>query len=259
MADKTKSGVFTVDTEQTGSEVPTITKLLNRKSFINSRTSASSEQTKMTGTLFRRTSEISGQTAVPSKPPIPPARTTNEKSFMTQTLSTQTPNVKPVLRKAERRSSKRLIKWEIDQLKSATDMIRKTAAGFFAASAEAVLFLPADTDKTNGLKFIATAGCGPRETLALWTGIKFDPVIMPGVWKSVLSIGAIEVANVAESRVFREVFGAQETDRVTVFRIGPASEVSGIIVVISKNSLANLIQTSTAIFSSFRLGSDNAA
>jgi hypothetical protein len=170
--------------------------------------------------------------------------------------------IQPSARKADRRGNSRLILWETGILKSGLDPLGKGLALLLEKGAEQALFL-AITAPPPGSPvphFLATAAVAPREKLGFWTGLKWNPTVVPELWNQFVKTGQVEIPPASMLTrggskrpsfevVVRQAFGAvEEQDYLLLIRCGPASACRGVLAVISKKSmLSELAEASQLI------------
>lgn len=210
--------IFTVDNTGSSTEVPTITKLLNRKK-LNSATPTASK--------------IS---AVP--PPVPP------------------PAVKPKIQKVVKRkapsSTRRLALWSRPELTEAKDEIGR-ALNFLSEKGviRQALLLKLSEDSC----YRATHGIDASERVALWSGLSFHPNTAPDLWSALMKSGVLELTSggsaTSESVSFvRNLLGLFPEDHLTLFRCGSSSRCHAILVVISDQSMGPLLPSALRILDS---------
>lgn len=215
--------IFTVDNTGNNTEIPTITKLLNRKKLIK----ASS-----TGTVGAPGPGTSSATAVP-----PPTRAAAK------------PKIQKVVKRKAPSAARRLILWSRPELTQAQDDIGR-ALNFLCEKGviRQALFLKV----TAGSYYRATHGLDAAERQALWSGLSFHPNTAPDLWQALMKSGVIELTSggsaTSESASFmRNLLGLFPEDHLTLFRCGTATRCHGILVVISEQSMGANMQSALRI------------
>lgn len=240
---KTDADSDTVDHDSTGiMTMPSITRLLNRKTFMVSKTSGAKEPTK--------TGELVILTTPTPNPPMPPA---SVPSLQIGSEPTPKPLIKSTVRvqkakqiSAEQRGVQRVALWDPKQLKGETDPLGKGLAILLEQGAQQALFLsitpaPAGSPVPH---FLASAAIAPRERLKVWTGLKWDPTIVPSLWNLFVRSGHAELppsgadADLASNRnVVRTAFGAAQHEWLLLVRAGTLDNCRGVLAVISGRSM----------------------
>ncbi|MEO7162559.1 MAG: hypothetical protein ABI041_06545 [Bdellovibrionia bacterium] len=220
---KEKSMIFTVGTEEkTDGDMPSVTRLLNRKS-LNLNTPS--------------------KPAIPAKPsfvapepiaaPLPPP------------VASVPLKVKTIVRK-QSTSVTPLSIWEKAQLKGGTDPLGKGIAQLMEKGATCAVFLkiapPSPESKVP--QFVGTAAVLPGKRLAIWTGLRWDPNKSPDAWNQLLKSGVIEFPPPgnhtqldSQRNAIRGALGVESEEWLLLVRVGPANACRGITVFLSEKSL----------------------
>jgi hypothetical protein len=220
------SGIFTVRADGDISEVPSITKLLNRKKL------KSQEDTKSRSSL-----RLVPQEASPPPPPTDgPTMITPSKGLGVQ-------------KSARRTKNKPLSDWDLTRLKSREDPLAQGIFSLFnKAGASSGLFLTIEPQRGNELPlFVATAAVKAGTQLASWTGLTWSPGLFPELWRTLLERGSAEFQ--PDSRnTHRAVFDASPTQWLTFIRVGTPQKCRGLLVVLSRGSLTLPLQKLLKLF-----------
>lgn len=236
---------FTVD-EKTG-EMPGVTKLLNRKSFIKS--TASTDQTTMTQPV-----NPEGVTLVVPPPTasesIQPAAEVSPPEIVLSPTPTLTPSPKvpaSVQKPRKRRSaqSKPLVEWTRKDLQAGQDPLAKALCMLIDRGVSQSLFLGIQAAPSNpALVFVASAAVNAGPKAAVWTGLQWDPTILPEIWNQLVTVGFVELpppgtmTNLHSARnVSRAAFDVGNEECLVLARVGTAQMCRGILVLISRKSL----------------------
>lgn len=253
---KTTEKDYTVDHDSSGVfTMPSITLLLNRKTFTVSRSSPSTEPTK------------SGK-VLPIPPPLtlPTSATTpaithagaDEGTLLVESSSGQNHAASPPTPKAavrvqtikrqpaEKRGAQRVTLWDIKQLKCGADPLGKGLAILVERGVREALFLsitepPAGSPVPH---FLASAAIAPRNRLKLWTGLRWDPTIVPALWNLFVRTGHAELpppgaeTDIASNRnVVRAAFGTNHDEWLLLVRVGILENCRGVLCLVSDQSM----------------------
>ena len=262
MSDK-KDKTFNIDAEATGIiDIPSVTRLLNRKSL----------------NLKPATSSSASTQAAPEAPPEPEAPEVVEAPaafdggdsggidlgegpsdfHLESSTSPVAPQAATILvRPAASRQSPRpspLILWKIEDLKKNSDPMGKALATLVEGGGlKFAVFL--GIDAASPQKFQATAALAPKEKTELWTGMKWDPKTAPDIWGIFLKSGQIEltppgtVTNAMSSRnLVRGAFGVDQKEWITLVRVGPATNCRGMVALISNASIQTQLAAVIPLF-----------
>ena len=137
--------------------------------------------------------------------------------------------------------------WTMEMLKGGPDPLGKGLSILLEKGAQSALFL-AITPPPPGAKiphFSAAAAARPTpDKLRLWTGLRWDPAVVPQVWNSILKSGYIEfhppgqVTNIGSRRnTIRAAFGLGSEEILLLIRVGPVAACRGILAIYSDRSL----------------------
>jgi hypothetical protein len=189
----------------------------------------------------------SGTESVRQNPVEPPSPTA--------TVRVQT--AKP--RTAEQRSVQRMTLWDIKQLKSGNDPLGKGLAILLERGARHALFLslvaaPAGSPVPH---FLASAAIAPRERLKLWTGLRWDPTIVPSLWNLFVRTGHAELpppgaeTDISSNRnVVRAAFGVGHDEWLLLVRTGPVNQCRGVLAVVSDRSMLQALVAASPLLGS---------
>lgn len=224
---------FTTDSgADGGDEIPSVTKLLNRKS------------------LAQVLKKDTPSTAVP--PSSTPTRPQIKKSVSSSALPDAPPSISLQI-------------WTPEILKHSTDPLALGLHSLFqSGGALQALFLSIAPPTPGSLTplFKAKAAHAPPSKIALWSGMTWDPQWMPEVWNAIVSTGWVELSppeahtNVKSKRnIIRNSFGTQPEEWMTLIRVGPPKQCRGILAVISHDSILNAIRPQMSVFSTLPGGS----
>jgi hypothetical protein len=159
--------------------------------------------------------------------------------------STSVPKIQPSKRRGHQNLQKLMI-WDLHSLKTGQDPLGQGIALLFEQGATQALFLtivPA-TEAGKFPDFVGTATIAPQEKLQIWTGIQWNPTIVPEMWNHFVKTGQIElsppgtVTNLESHRnVVRGAFGIQPQEWLLLLRCGPITGCRGILAIVSKQTL----------------------
>ena len=219
------------------------------------------------------------ETSAPAAPPAPVSLSTPAGSF--QLESTVRPNdsalpskglqptplevetsqprtVSPaevkVTRAARRgeRAVPELAVWDLSQLRGGQDPLGKSLVQLFdQKSASCALFLSISPPPPGSPvpHFLASAAVLPKQKLALWAGLKWDPTVVPELWNYFIRAGHVELSppgtmtNVTSTRnVVRGAFGIDKNEWLTLVRVGPAESCRGVVALISSKGILGQVQ-----------------
>jgi hypothetical protein len=276
---KTPPDDFTVDHDSSGIvTMPSITLLLNRKTFTVSKRSDEKGATKSGGNGEPSASKSNPVLPPPlaphlnSAPQSTPKTETEPRTGITLSGSDdlnleiqrssaegQPEPVKSAVRvqtarpsSAEQRGAQRVTLWDSKQLKSGHDPLGLGLALMLDRGARQALFLailpaPAGSPVPH---FLASAAIAPRDRLKLWTGLKWDPTIVPALWNLFVRTGHAELpppgtqTDIASNRnVVRAAFGVGPDEWLLLVRTGTLENCRGVLALISdKSMLPALVQ-----------------
>jgi len=292
---------FTVDSDRSGlHDMPSVTKLLNRKTLSKSGTLSTIPQPPATppaapppfkgkpfsapeapSTDFGITLEAPPDSVPASSPtsltltapdlheaPAPEAPVALAASDLAIELSvdapTQTTSTKPIpipalkVQPAQRRVTKETIPplsaWGPEKLPPANAALAKALTALLASKTlHHALYLaiaPAPAGSPVPV-FNATSALQAASKEVVWTGMCWDPRVVPEMWNYFLKAGFVEVSppgtltNQKSNRnVIRAAFGIQQDEWMTLVRIGPADGCQGVLALVSKRSITTELSAS---------------
>jgi hypothetical protein len=141
-------------------------------------------------------------------------------------------------------------------------------ATMFEKGARSVLFLSivAAPPGSPVPHFTAAAAVASQEKLRLWTGMRWDPTVVPELWNLFVRTGCVELGppatltNVKSNRnVVRSAFGAAPQEWLLLVRSGPADGCRGILAFVAERSLATELAAALAQLSARAPGSKKAS
>ena len=260
---------FTVDAEHTaGNTMPSVSKLLNRKRFEKSKRSEALPNEIPPGLSLEPTgspdeisvsnsaSGVSGVVLVPDtaiqmrSTPVPPPPPRSTQKGPTSTDGPTQLQVRPVAVSPERRSQSRLVTWTTAQLQSGGDPMGKGLAFLLEKGAKHVVFLAVQTQPGGGTPVFKASACltPERPRIVLWSGLTWDPRLIPEVWAHFVKNGWLEfpppgTMTQAQStrNVLRAAFGITSQEWLTLVRVGPADACRGVAVLVSTQTLTAAI------------------
>jgi hypothetical protein len=254
---------FTFNSEKTR-EVPSLNLLLNRKKLTTSKVSQVASEIKplkpTQGTHQEDASQISISQMDSSDFQIEISGQSGE--IATQPKEETKPGFK--IQKAQRKLNivphVSLEQWELSNLKTGTDLLGKALVYLFEKGATNALFLgisPPPPGSTIPL-FISSATVEPKERLTLWMGLQWDPRVVPEVWNFFLKTGIVEFAppgtmtNVMSTRnVIRGAFGVDQSEWLSLLRVGELKTCRGVVALLSKSSLQLPLRQAMRIINNF--------
>jgi hypothetical protein len=220
-----KSKVFSIDSDSSQMiDVPSITKLLNRKSF-------QQQKSNPTG-------------ADPTAPPPAPApESTPQQPVLKQS------KVQPAGRRSSQTPAKQIVIWEPHALTSATDPLAKAISVLLKKGVTSVLFLSIKTGGATQIpSFESSAAVQPGHRLGLWTGLSWEPTVVPELWNDLLNSGYSELGppgnltNQKSNRnVVRAAFGISGQEWFLIVKVGPPHACRGVIGFISDGSIVGAL------------------
>ncbi len=175
------------------------------------------------------------------------------KPQVTQDL-TKTPKIQPRVKKlATEPQSTQPVVWNLGELDVQKDSLALGLQNLFSAGAYSILFLAIQSDSSDASipHFLSAATVKPQERLLLWTGLKWDPRIVPEVWNLFVKTGFVEfsppgtMTNIMSNRnVIRGAFGINQNEWLALLRVGELAACRGVLAVISAKSVRpTLIET----------------
>lgn len=236
------SNPFTINSEKT-KEMPSLNLLLNRKKLeLNQNVAPSPPPEKIQIEKSKFEIEINlrpGDNPLEIESTSTPFKAKNEDTK-------SNPRIQKSQRKNSVKPAENLVLWDLLSLKNSTDSLGKALSYLFEKGASSGLFL-AITPPPQGSSvplFLSTAAIEPQDRLNLWTGLQWDPRILPEVWNFFLKIGIVEFAppgtmtNIMSNRnVIRGAFGVSQEEWLSLLRVGEINACRGVVALISKTSL----------------------
>lgn len=216
--------IFTLDSATNEpAEVPTITKLLNRR--------------KLKGAQ---------KTSAAGAPASPADRPADAR-----------PQIQKVVKRAISSAQRRLIIWTRPELAQSEDQVcRALHLLCETQNVQQAVLLNLFEQST----YRVTHGLEAGEKAALWTGLSFHPSASPEVWQLLSTQGVVEAPGenelpparqtTAESsalRFIRNLFGVQPEERLVIFRQGTGSRCQGILAVVSEHPLGPAVPKAVQI------------
>lgn len=94
------------------------------------------------------------------------------------------------------RTQQALVFWSPDQLRSAKDPLGQGISALFSKGAESTLFLCLSPLRPGSRvpEFVATALSGDKSRRGLWTGLRWNPELFPELWNTFVRNGLLELA-----------------------------------------------------------------
>jgi hypothetical protein len=124
--------------------------------------------------------------------------------------------------------------------------LAKGLENLFGKGAVSALFLSL-TPPPAGARaphFSATALSGDVSRKVVWTGLKWDPSVVPAAWNYFIKVGYVELAppgantdQMSQRNVLRAAFGIQPNEWLLLIQIGPQNACRGALAVITKRSI----------------------
>ncbi|MBI4924893.1 MAG: hypothetical protein HY843_03130 [Bdellovibrio sp.] len=142
-----------------------------------------------------------------------------------------------------------IVIWELGQLETQKDPLALGIKFLFQSGVKNILFLSIQPDPGGSVipHFQSSATVSPRERLMLWTGLKWQPRIVPEVWNQFVKTGFVELpppatmTNIMSTRnVIRGAFGITHQEWLSLIRVGELSSCRGVIAAISEKSLKDV-------------------
>ncbi len=156
--------------------------------------------------------------------------------------SSTPPQIQRSRRKAEQLPD--LIAWPIDQLQAGKDPLGRGIYQAIQKGATSVLFLRISPSPGPVPIFIATAVVQGQDKLAIWSGLKWNPAIVPEMWNYFVQSGRVELSppgtntnQNSHRNVVRSAFGIQKNEFLLLVRAGPPQGCRGVVALISTQSL----------------------
>jgi hypothetical protein len=242
------SSSFTVDDgESYGSEMPGVTRLLNRKSFVKTKGSAPAPaETPAT------------QASAPA--PVAPASIDQDGATVIAPAAT-TPSIvvaETTQKTRKRRSegaSKPLVEWTRADLQSGSDPLGKAICSLLDSGVSQTLFLGIQAAPGSPTPvFVASAAVNAGAKAGVWFGLRWDPAILPEIWNQLVTVGYVELpppgtmTNLHSARnVSRSAFDVAPEECLVLARVGTAQMCRGILALISRKSLIASVKQAQAL------------
>ena len=222
---KELSSSFTVDSDISSvHEMPSITRLLNRKSFTKTIASPSSPSL--------APEEPPSQTFISLDPPAPTTEGAGPSIASQPTRQRPQGALKP------------LHVWDPTTLRQGNDPLGKALASLLESGVTRALFLSIHPVAGRLSLFNASSAVNAGEKEAVWTGLCWDPTLLPGVWQQLISAGFVELpppgtmTNLhSERNVSRAAIDVLPEEGLYLARVGTPQHCRGIIALISQKSL----------------------
>ncbi|MGZ3686852.1 MAG: hypothetical protein ACXWP5_13375 [Bdellovibrionota bacterium] len=203
---------FAFDHDKTGT-MPSVSRLLNRKTLHLTRTSDG--DTKAVNTTIRVSEPTQAE-----------------------------PSQAPVLKRTERRSSKRpaLAAWTKASLQGSSDPMAQGLFQLLQSGARGALFMaicnPVPGAPTPTFAASAAVSEDPQQT-SLWQGLNWNPAVLPQIWNQFVRSGFVELSPNAsgEAQTTRQALGVPDGEILTLIRCGPAQACRGMMAILSGQSL----------------------
>ncbi|MGK5083778.1 hypothetical protein WDW37_10790 [Bdellovibrionota bacterium FG-1] len=225
---------FTVDNDESEMiDVPSVTRLLNRKKL------SVSDNYKQQPALALDT--------------LPPP--TREIELPPPTLL----RIQLAKPRNNRKTAPSLIAWKVEQLKAGPDPLGKGLALALDRGATCALFLSITTPPAGSPvpHFIGTAALAPPQKTELWSGLKWDPMLVPELWNHFVRAGFVELsppsANTyikSNRNVVRAAFGIDPQEWLLLVRAGPPTDCRGVLALVSETSIITELTSALALIGS---------
>ena len=152
---------------------------------------------------------------------------------------------------ASRASSlKPLIQWSLETLRQSPDPLAQGLLDLIQNGAQKALFLiqAQNPDSQRVPIFTYSAAFQAQEKTQLWTGLQWDPRLVPDYWSQMIRKGYFELdpsgpeTVVTSGRnVTRGAFGLDDHEWLTVMNVGPKEACRGLLAVVSLQSLSAVL------------------
>jgi len=156
------------------------------------------------------------------------------------------PKIQPASRRIKSQT-RELIIWEPKILQNGKDPLGKGITLIMQKGASCALFLaisPPPPGAPPAPHFLATAAVMPNDKLTIWTGLKWDPTVVPEMWNFFIKSGSVELsppgtqtALTSARNVVRAAFGIRQSEWLLLVRVGPINACRGVLAFVSKESL----------------------
>lgn len=226
MSNTSAQNPFTLDnTSGEPVEMPSVTKLLNRKKLGLSDSSSTKTSLKLK--------------APPKKPAVP-------------TTTPGQPEIMRVQPRKTRPKTQKIAQWTREDLAKATDTFQKAVHYLIQKGAQqALLLAPQDGPVSHAqanIRFDALCAYMSEDKAELWSGLSLSPSLIPDIWRRLFSHGIYEIipsvslSTQDESASFLiKAFGLKPTDFFVIIRCGSPNACTGILALVSPFSLSKEI------------------
>ena len=261
-SNKSQLSVFTTDNTTTGVSIPSITQLLNRKSVQKLSPSEPPLPPKKSKKKIRFNQKASatpppffagnntGSISIVPNVPTPAENPKNELlDSIQEPLTPSNPKIQSIKRSTPRAAKHPLLEWDMKTLRQNTDPMAETLALIFEQGASSALFMVIGPAGPFGVPiFSSTATVNGKYRTGIWTGLKWDPSIVPETWNQFVKEGYAELSPPGTStnrnrdrNVVRLAFGIEQDEWLLLLRAGPVTQCRGVLAIVSKRSLADYI------------------
>jgi hypothetical protein len=154
--------------------------------------------------------------------------------------------IQTVKRKAAAKPARTLIPWTAATLKGSADPLARGITALLEKGSKKALFLVMSAPAPGQTlpQFVASAAVGAGEHAAIWTGLRWDPRVVPDLWNHFVKAGVVELPPpgtntvlTSARNVVRAAFGVTGEDWLTLTRVGPLEQCRGVLVTISGASV----------------------
>lgn len=262
----TQPSVFTTDNTTTGISIPSITQLLNRKTFERIKpTEPPLPPKKSKKKVEFNTPDpdpiphpppfFAGETQDPSPPlAVSVAPEGSEPKIILGSSSEENAvpanlKVQPIKKAISRNPVRPLLNWDLKTLRQNTDPMAGALVKLFDQGALCALFLVIGPPGKSGVPiFTSTAIVQGNDRAGVWSGLKWDPSVVPETWNQFVKNGFAELSPPGTStnrnsnrNVVRLAFGIYQEEWLLLVRAGPLNHCRGVLAIVSKKSLADFL------------------
>ena len=188
------------------------------------------------------------RTSFPRPKAVMPTLEPNEPEKAPASAAAAPPGVPPKIQRVERRRTRvheiqKPIVWTIEQLRSGADPLGKGLAILIEKGATSALFLsiaPPPPGARVPLFTSTAAALADKNRLSTWTGLRWDPALVPDVWNTLLKQGYMELLSKTDRPIhatLRLSFGAAPNEVLVLIRVGPVNACRGLLAVIATRSM----------------------
>ncbi len=154
----------------------------------------------------------------------------------------------PKIQAAQRRvrNIQNLILWDFEKLATGADPLGKGIAFALQKKAIGALFLAIlpQEPEAPAPKFVSTAAVLGESKLRIWTGLNWDPTVVPEMWNQFVKAGYVDLpppgsftqAN-SHRNIIRGAFGILQTEWLLLVRAGSATQCRGIVAFVTSESI----------------------